>query len=285
MSVILKKDTKEFVLDSDYEMNFIRLDKCEKEHTHRFVEMVYTLSGRGRHTVDGKEYAAKRGDLLIINYHSNHTVTPIEDFYYVDIMLKPEYLNETLQGTEDIFLLLQLRDFSDLSNSVIKDNVFLHFDGEDRERIEFLIGITREEQERRDAPAAESIIRSALTMLLNLVFRKMTENQSSRLSVDGILLEYIKKNCHSKLPISEMAAKCGYTPEHFSRLFKKHTGRAPMDYLTDCRIEKAKDILINSDRSVETVMAECGFSNRTAFFKAFFERMQFTPLQFRKNQK
>lgn len=285
MSVELKKETGEFVLSGDYEMNFIRLSTPEREHTHRFIEIVYTISGRGRHTVDEAEYTVKGGDLLVINYHSRHCVQPVENLYYVDIMLKPEYLNEALRGTEDLFLMLQLRDFKDLSNSVKRDNIFLSFDGKERKNLEFLIEMTKDEQKKRNMPASEAVIRSALTAILCMVFRKMAESRSAKPKIDGSMLEYIKRNCQNKILIAEIAEKCGYSPEHFSRLFKKYTGQTAISYITDCRIEKSKMMLAASEIPIESVISECGFTNRTAFFKIFRKYVGCTPLQYRKNQK
>lgn len=283
MGIVNKKEMGVFDLDNGYFINRVNLKRPEEEHTHKFIELVYTVSGRGIHTVDGREYRVSGGDMLIVNYHCRHAVTPIENFSYVDIMLKPEYVNDTLRGTEDIFLLLRLRDFSDLSNSVIKNNILLHFDGEDQKRIEFLLKWTGEEQEK-NAPAGELILHSALSMLLSMVFRRMTENQSARLAMNDQLLAYMERNCANGVLIYEMAAKCGYTTEHFSRIFKEYTGRSPMSYLTECRIKKAKELLLRTDKSVELVMQECGFTNRTAFFKKFSENTGLTPLQFRKDQ-
>lgn len=284
MGIIKKKEAGEFDLDNDYFINRVDLKKTEEEHTHKFIEMVYTLSGKGVHKIDDREYHVKGGDMLLINYHCRHTVTPIGNLSYVDIMLKPEYVNETLKGTEDVFLLLHLSDFSDLSSRIIKDNLLLHFDGEEKKRIEMLLDWTQEEQ-RSSAPAGELIIYSALSMLLSVVFRKMTENQSARASINDQLLAYIERNCGDRLLINEIAAKCGYTVEHFSRIFKAYTGKPPVAYIKDCRMKKAKRMLVETDKSIDTIISECGISNRTEFFKSFYERFGATPLKYRKNQK
>lgn len=283
MSVVLQADTQKYTLDSDYEINRVVLSEQVSEHTHQFVELVYTLSGKGIHTIDDRRYHVKRGDMLVINYSSKHSVNPLENLNYIDIMLKPEYINETLSGTEDLFLLLSLRDFSDLSNSIIKDNIALHFDGEDCNRIEALLKWTDEEQHSK-APAGKLIIYSALSMILSMVFRKMTEKQTTRLAIDDRLLIYMKRNCQNKLPINEIASRCGYTVEHFSRKFRKYTGMAPLEFLMKCRIDRAKELLLKTDKPIETVISECGFTNRTVFFKKFSEAVGITPLQFRKNQ-
>ena len=284
MGIVKKKETHEFDLDNDYFINRVELKKPEEKHTHRFVEMVYTLSGRGVHRIEDRDYHVGSGDMLLINYHCCHTVTPIENLSYVDIMLKPEYVSDTLKGTEDIFLLLHLSDFSDLSNRIIKENLLLHFDGTEKKRIEMLLDWTREEQTTH-APAGELIIYSALSMLLSLVFRKMTENQRTKVSINDQLLAYLERNCGDRLLIKDIAAKCGYTTEHFSRIFKAYTGKTPVSYIKDCRMNKSNKMLLETDKSIDTIISECGISNRTEFFKSFSERFGTTPLQYRKNQK
>lgn len=284
MGVKLKKETGEFILDTNYEINFVRLTEPVEEHTHKFVELVYTLGGKGVHTVDGREYRVKGGDMLVINYSARHSVTPLEGLHYVDIMLKPEYVNETLKGTENLFLLLQLRDFSDLSNCIIKDNIFLRFEDYEREKAELLLHWTLEEQAKREA-ASELIKHSALSMLLCLVFRKMTEKQDLRPGIGEQLLLYMKRNCHSIASVSEIASECGYTAEHFSRKFKEYTGASPTEFIAECRISKAAEMLSETDKPIEYILTECGFSNRTAFFKKFTEAYGTTPLKYRKNQK
>ncbi len=284
MGAFKSRDKNEYFLNNDYEINKVKLAEDLDEHTHDFVEMVYTVSGKGIHKVDGKEYHVKSGDLLVINYHCRHSVYPSEALNYVDIMLKPEYVNETLKDTDDIFLLLQLSDFSDFAGGIVKDNLLLSFDGEEKQRIELLLGWTFEEQ-NSSAPAGKLVIRSALSMLLSLVFRKMSEQKRTAPAVDDRLLAYIERNCGEKLLINEIASLCGYSTEHFSRLFKKYTGRSPVEYISECRIKKAKGLLQNTDKPIESIISECGFSNRTAFFKKFSECEGVTPSKFRKNQK
>ncbi|MBQ8407592.1 MAG: helix-turn-helix domain-containing protein [Clostridia bacterium] len=284
MSAFKSKDKNEYVLNSDYEISRVHLVGDVEEHTHKFVELVYTVSGRGVHKIDGKEYHVKSGDMLVINYHCSHSICPSDTLNNVDIMLKPEYVNETLKDTEDIFLLLQLSEFSDLASGIMKDNLLLSFDGEEKQRIELLLSWTFEEQNSK-APAGKLVIRSALSMILSLVFRKMSEQGRTTPAIDDRLLAYIERNCGEKLLVNEIASLCGYSVEHFSRLFKKYTGKLPLEYISECRIKKAKNLLLNTDKPIENIISECGFSNRTAFFKKFYAAEDVTPLQFRKNQK
>lgn len=283
MSVSLEKSTSKWILDRPYEINRIHLTNVELCHTHNFIEMVYTYRGRGRHVIDDREYLAEHGDLLLINYHSKHTVEPVEDLRYVDIMLKPEYVSESLRGAEDVFLLLTLREFTEFDGDAVRENTIIRFEGEERKKIETLIEWTEEEQMNRSI-GGELVLRSTLNLLLGMVFRKMAETRTRQLAVNELLLEYIEQNCAENLRLDALAARCHYTPEHFSRVFKRYTGMSPKAYIFSCRIKKAKRMLKQTDMPIEQIISECGFSNRTAFFKKFFETVEQSPLQYRKNQ-
>ena len=283
MSVSLNRGTAEWILEGEYEINRIELKKTEACHTHRFIEIVYTYHGKGKHQIDGKEYFVGHGDLLLIDYRRRHTVEPIEQLKYVDIMLKPGYVDEALRGTEDASLLLKLRDFSEFDGRTMHDHILIHFEGEERKKIESLIEWTEEEQ-RKSSPGGELMKHSALNLLLSLIFRKMAEEEAC-FSINESLLSYMEQNCTAPLRIDELAERCFYTPEHFSRAFKRYTGMSPKDYLNHCRIKKAERLLISTDMPVERIASECGYTNRTAFFQKFSNIFGGTPLQYRKNQK
>lgn len=284
MSVILHTDTSEWVLEGEYEINRVALQIPEPCHTHRFIEVVYTYHGKGRHIIDDREYIVGHGDLLVVACNSRHTVEPIQELKYVDIMIEPSFANDLLRGTEDAFLLSALFRSEKNAEHVSCDRSLLSFDGEERARLESLIEWTEEEQKRK-APDSAFFRHSVLKLLLGLIYRKLSSIERARFSVNDTLLAYIEKNCVDQLREEDLAAKCYYTTAHFSRAFKRYTGRTFTEYVCDCRIKRAKKLLVGTDKPIERILSECGFRNRTAFFKRFFDRVGCTPLQYRKNQK
>ena len=284
MNAVFENESHKYTLDGEYSVNLVKTETPCPEHTHGYVEIVYTFKGRALHRVDGKPYILRRGDLLFINYGSTHSVTPHPRAQYADIMLKPEFLDGSLKGTENVFSLLELKGFKDFSDTVEREKRFIHFEGDDRKRTEALIEMTVAEQ-KNERSGTELVKRSALNILLNLIFRNMMENSSPVFAVNEDLLDYIRKNCREKLTAANLAGKCYYSEEHFSRSFKKYAGKTFTEYLTECRVELAKELLRNTDKSVEHIIGECGFSGRTRFFKSFSERTGMTPLKYRKISK
>ena len=67
--------------------------------------------------------------------------------------------------------------------------------------------------------------------------------------------------------------------------FNKYASCSPMDFLLNVRLTKAKDMLINSGKSVGEISDECGFSSANYFGLIFKKKEGLSPLQYRKNQR
>ena len=112
---LFEKNNKYFISDSAYVFKaHINKDEAFAKHKHDFVEMVYIIKGNCTHTIDGRNYSAKSGDLVIINYNQTHRISGAEETTYVNILLKPEYISRNLVNQENAFALLHLVEFEDL---------------------------------------------------------------------------------------------------------------------------------------------------------------------------
>jgi AraC family transcriptional regulator len=93
--------------------------------------------------------------------------------------------------------------------------------------------------------------------------------------------DYIRDNLDSDLSLKELAASANLSPRHFSRLFKGSTGLSPHQYVIRERIEKAKNLLRNTDFSVGEVAFACGFSHQGHLARHFVRLIGTTPTRFR----
>ena len=67
-------------------------------------------------------------------------------------------------------------------------------------------------------------------------------------------------------------------------IFKEISGMTVSEYITEYRITKAKDFLINSDCSIEMISQAVGYQNVSSFSRAFKSRAGYSPIQYRKKQ-
>lgn len=282
MSVVLNKKTNAYELDGDFAVQCMSTDFGCKDHTHEYTEMVYCFSGEILNYVDGNPYVLKKGDLLIIKQNAVHSLHLRTGARYCDIMFKKSFFEEKGSESEELLSMFLSDEIDKSESESSNDRIMIHFSTEDQKKIEFLIKTTEKEQ-RFEGTSSVLIKRSALNMILALVFRYI--KQEIKLTVDADLLKYIRDHCSMHLTLDMFAKKCFYTNEHFSRKFKKVAGKTFTRYLNDCRFEKAEYLLLRTRKTVDVVFEECGFTSRGEFFKKFEERYGQTPVQFRKNQK
>lgn len=92
---------------------------------------------------------------------------------------------------------------------------------------------------------------------------------------------FIISNFDKDISLNEIAAAFHMSVSYFSKLFKETAGFSPYDYLLSVRLDKAKEMLLQTDYSVESIAYKTGF-NSTANFIYFFKKKTGTsPLKFR----
>lgn len=105
----------------------------------------------------------------------------------------------------------------------------------------------------------------------------------SRQSGDEII-EYIKENfSDTSISLESLADQFNLTSGYISQLVKKNIGTNFRDYLLNLRLSYAKDLLTNSDKSVQEIYEESGFYSKQTFFRVFKNNTGITPIEFRKN--
>ncbi|WP_375537084.1 helix-turn-helix domain-containing protein [Alteribacillus sp. HJP-4] len=95
-------------------------------------------------------------------------------------------------------------------------------------------------------------------------------------------LQFIRNNFETDIQISEIANSLAIVRTYLHRLFKKEIVVSPKEYLTNCRIRKARDLLKTTDLPISTVAKSSGYEDTQQFSKVFKHQTTFTPTQFRK---
>jgi signal transduction histidine kinase/AraC-like DNA-binding protein/DNA-binding LacI/PurR family transcriptional regulator len=94
-------------------------------------------------------------------------------------------------------------------------------------------------------------------------------------------LLYLQQNYDSPLSRREMANAIGVSESHLSRIFRRELGITPWDYLNRYRIKLAKELLVQTDRSITSVALEVGFSDPAYFSRVFRRQVGLSPSAFR----
>lgn len=89
--------------------------------------------------------------------------------------------------------------------------------------------------------------------------------------------EIMRTRLGSNLSIREVASECRLTPSHFARMFRKSTGIAPHEYLSNLRIEEAKRLMLDTALPLADIALIAGFNDQSHFTRAFSRRLQVSP--------
>jgi AraC-like DNA-binding protein len=95
-------------------------------------------------------------------------------------------------------------------------------------------------------------------------------------------LQYIDNHLHLPLAVAEIAHHTGWTHEHFTRMFVQALGISPQSSITHRRIEKAGQLLIQTDSSIKQIAYAVGFQDEHYFSRCFSKIKGVTASEYRK---
>ena len=94
--------------------------------------------------------------------------------------------------------------------------------------------------------------------------------------------EWIADNYATDNPVAAMVERCGLLPRTFGRRFRAATGRRPIEYVHDIRIDEARRILESSSIAIDDVGFSVGYKDPTFFRRLFKRKTGLTPAAYRR---
>lgn len=95
------------------------------------------------------------------------------------------------------------------------------------------------------------------------------------------VLDYINAHLDGDIRLTTLATLLGMSPYYFCHLFKRLMGISPHQYIIQQRVERAKLLLKQPDRSIADIALECGFGNQSHLTKQFKKQFGITPKKYR----
>ncbi|WP_427161975.1 helix-turn-helix transcriptional regulator [Aliinostoc sp. HNIBRCY26] len=94
-------------------------------------------------------------------------------------------------------------------------------------------------------------------------------------------IDYIHAHLDQNLTLDKIAASVYMSSHYFASLFKQSTGMTPHQYVTKCRIEKAKQLLRKHELPLVEICQQVGFQNQSHFTRVFRQHTATTPKAYR----
>jgi AraC-like DNA-binding protein/mannose-6-phosphate isomerase-like protein (cupin superfamily) len=272
-------------------------------HAHEFFEMVYIRRGRGAHVIGREHYPIRAGDLFIIHPGEAHRYALDEEstLLIVNVLWQPKLVRQLLRAGENSLASQSLPYITPLLKPRQKFSHRLHLSGSAAFRVEVLLDEMRRETEAArgatPAPGCQALLRHLFCSLLILLSRVQT-GQSEARSTPGRqahvsssraagqeavarAITFLESHWNKPIRVEEIASHVALSSSRFSHLFKAQTGRSPIAYQHELKMEHAGQLLLKSTLPIHEVAHRCGFEETRFFHRVFRRHFDCSPAQYR----
>lgn len=130
-------------------------------------------------------------------------------------------------------------------------------------------------------------IQNYLESFIDKIFDKIMKSRDykDRNNDIKILLNYIEKNFQNGLTLKEVADYMNFSPYYLSKLFKNEMGINFIEYITIRKIEKAKELLENTDMPILNIALDLSYNEPNYFSRVFKKIVGMTPTEYRYKKK
>ena len=128
--------------------------------------------------------------------------------------------------------------------------------------------------------SSEFEAKSFIYSVLSEIF-KQTENIRNVAPTDEILAYIAGAISSPSLSLTQICKRFYISESQLRRNVIKRTGLSPVEYITALRIGKAKNELMNSEKSIKTIAYECGFRSQNYFSRVFTKSVGMSPAEFK----
>jgi len=249
-----------------------------QKHHHNLFEIVWIKSGKAKFYINDHKYTAKPNSIVLINNFETHSTNieelPYERYY----MLIPKEFLSGLIHDPALLSILKNRPSSFCHVITLKENF---------EIIDLLVKNIYNEY-NGNLEYSNDVIKSYLNIMIVNLFRLnrdifRAQSQNPQLSIVTNVQQYIEHNYIDAITLKNTADYFHIDMYYLSHIFKEVTGFGFKEYLIKHRINHAKDLLLNTEKSILEICSDSGFNNVNNFIRTFKNFEGIPPLNFRKS--
>lgn len=241
-------------------------------HWHEEYEFIMVKQGTVRCVINGETVELTEHKALLVHGGDLHSIHHHTDASIIAIVASPSFWAD--------------EGFASLFEETIKfQAVFTDNDPIDRSVIKLLWQIVELYNDKSFGYGF--VIKSRFSELFALLIThgRLTYSQKSIRQVPSELkkmMNYVHEHYTEKISLRTLSSVSFYSQTYIIKLFKQYTNLTPTEYITQYRLEVAKEKLRGGSASNLHVALQCGFNSETYFIRAFKKRYGLTPYAYRK---
>ena len=254
------------------------------QHKHDYVEAFYLAKGSAVQNIGKKSYQVREGDFWIMNTSVAHSI----------VLREPEALIMNILISEKCYqrAVSQVVDAKNPLYHFLMNEIY-----EDEKRPEFLCYRISEDileedlyrlllEEEAERPFMQQLKENILTnIFLQLSRMKLLQAERCKRKKRSLdifqVMDYISQN-YNHVTLNDLAQQFYYSPAYLSRFLREQTGLNFRQMICKMKMEKAREMLANTDWTIEQISESMNYTNRKHFEKSFVELFGQTPSQYRK---
>ena len=252
-------------------------------HRHNFVEVLYVCEGSLTNIIDGKKVVVNKGELLFLNQFTKHEILKAgQNDIAINFMVLPEFFDVaySMTGNDNM-----LADF--LVNVLRQDEErgeYLHFKVAEVLQIQNLLEniiyslVNGEENREQINQTTMGLIFMYLVESVQYVEMRLPNQYENMISMTT--LDYIEQK-YRTATLTELCTRLHLPMHVLSKMIKKSTGFNFKELLQRKRLNKAVELMCETDLPISDIIAAVGYENNSYFHRVFKEHYHMTPRVFR----
>ena len=245
-----------------------------RKHNHTQTELGFILSGKGEYVLGKKQFWVEKGNLIIVRSNEQHCIPNVEseNLVAINIQFSPYFFwNECpnyISYAKIKALVNQEIEIDNIQSDKEVGNLF-------KSLIELLSG------NDNNFLITRKVLEIICQISDKIDYKEEFKPDTKHLDNVQKAIEFIKENYYKDITLIDIAKSAAMSRSYFSASFKTVTGISPYNFLLITRIEKAQELLKNTDKTVMEIAGLCGFTSLTSFNKAFKTLTGITPTDYK----
>ena len=264
--------------------NFDTHKQDELAHWHNSFELIEVVEGKFYCNVDGSEFLINKGNICIINRgRLHHIYTEDHNAFKCrkkTIIFNPDYFIKDQNIYEKYILPLLEKD------------AFAHIQFNIKKGIGLDINTLMKEIEALEDEKPIGYELEEYSLIYKVIRYLYLAYQSSKQSIHTAydanvqiqrnMTSFIHEHFGSKIGLEDIAEAGQVSKSTCIRLFHKYTGKSPIDFLNNYRLQMSAEKLVTTSEQITEIAYACGFGQPSYFNRLFLKEYNMTPNQYRK---
>ena len=254
-------------------------------HWHEELEILFFTEGSATFLIEGTEVSLTAGDMLLLKpgvLHGGHDKLSAAAAYRA-VLVRYEFLAGMGQDRISRKYLEPL--FEAERGTYVHMSVDHALHGQAAQAVEAVFSLFGEQ-----GKGYELLVKAQILLLFYFFYLLVdgyegsVGNESYNMRINGKIreiYEFVQENYQEKITVGQMARKVHFSEGYFCRFFKDNFHMSFMEYVNGVRLQRAERLVTETDKTMEEIAGETGFSSSNYFAVAFRRAYGISPLKYR----